>query len=682
MAIQPVTCPQCQTAMRTQRPLSPTDMVRCPQCGNHFLGMATGTPAPGQDLAPSLLHTPASVKRQLGFAQLLIPAVVASFLLGVGAVTGTFLYLKSLGGPTPVVEDPRTRELAEKQKQLEEQEKDLEAQRANLKDAERRHQFMTFIDAGKKALGDKNYEDAEKSYANAMELYPNDLEASKGLAAAKAGKISVTVDTSIGQDQKKRKAAFDQFVEQGQQAMTAKKYTEAVIYYESALALMTGEEAVQGIANAKKELEKDKVEKDKLAAYQKFIAAGKAASDSGRYTDAIREYLGAQSLVPGDAVAVKGQQDAEKKIADAKNADDFKKLVDNARQALSDKKYKEALGGAMAALRVMPNDAGAKQLFDDANKAFNDAKKEYDRLVVAANNAVTAKRFEEAQRLYAKALDVVPGDPAVQKAQQDLQNLIADLQAGQAAFDRFMANGTQAMNQNRYADAVASFTEALRVVPTDPNAQKGLADAQTALANAQLQQNALAARKADYDRFMLLATTAMNKKLFNDAVAAYRDALVALPEDPLAIAGLHQAKYLRGMADGDRAITLKKFGEAARFYEEALKELPGDRAAREQLAVARYHAAMQDGTAALTAKKFADAVQFFEEAVKERPKDANAIAQLREAKYSRAMADGDAAMTAQKYDVAVAAYQDALKEKPQDPRANRGLMQAQRLKRQ
>ena len=594
------------------------------------------TAAPIQNLVPPIPHTPALANRQLGFAQVLIPAVVVAFLLGVGAVTGTFLYLKSLGGPTPAVEDPRARELAEKQKQLEEQEKELEAQREKLANAERRHEFMTFIDAGKKALDEKNYEGAEKSYNNALELYPNDPDANKGLAAAKAGKINITVDASISVDQKKRKAAFDQFVEQGQQAMTAKKYAEAIIFYESALALMTGDEAVQGLANAKKELEKDKVETDKLSAYQKFIAAGKAALDAGRYTDAIREYLSAQSLVPGDPVAVKGQRDAEQKIADAKNADDFNKLVADARQALRDKKYKDAVGGAMAALRIMPNDASAKQLFDDANKALNDAKKEYDRLVASASNAVTAKRYEEAQRLYAKALDVVPGDPAVLKAQQDLQNLVADLQAGQAAFDRFMANGTQAMNQNRYADAVASFTEALRVVPTDPNAQKGLADAQTALANVQVQQNALVARKADYDRFMLLATTAMNKKLFNDAVAAYRDALVALPEDPLAIAGLHQAKYMRGMADGEKAMSLKKFSDAVRFFEDALKELPGDKAAREQ---------------------------------------------LHEARFARAMAEGDAAMLAQKYDIAIAAYQDALKEKPQDLKATRALMQAQRLKR-
>ena len=465
-------------------------------------------------------------------------------------------------------------------------------------------------------------------------------------------------------------------MEQGQQAMTAKKYADAVIFFESALSLMPGGEASQALTDARKELDKDKVEKDKLAAYQKFLAAGNAAMTAGRYGDAVREFIAAQGIVPGDAVAVKGQKDAEQKIADTKQQDDFNKLVDNAKTSLRDKKYGEAVGGALAALRILPGDPGATQLLDDAKKAYDAAVKDYKNLMTAADTARVAKRYEEAQRLLAKAIDVLPGDATALKAQQDLQNLITDTQAGQAAYMRYMANGVQAMNANRYADAVAAFTEALRLAPNDGDATKGLADAQTAL-------NAILARKADYDRLMTLAAAAMTKKLYHDAVAAYRDALVAAPDDPVAIAGLHQAKYLRGMTEGDKALLAipKRFGDAIRSYEEALKEAPGDKAAIGQLASARYQRGMLDGTAAFVAKKYADAVPLFEEALKEKPNDVNAKIQLHEAKFGRAMAEGDSAMNAQKYNDAIAAYQDALREKPNDGKATKALMQAQQRRR-
>jgi tetratricopeptide (TPR) repeat protein len=392
---------------------------------------------------------------------------------------------------------------------------------------------------------------------------------------------------------------------------------------------------------------------------------------AGRYSDAVGEFLGAQGVVPGDAAAVKGQKDAEQKLADAKadakNMDDFNRLVDNAKSALSNKKYDEAIGGALAALRLMPGDAGATKLLDDAKKAKDAAKTEYDRIMTAAATARAAQRYEEAKGLYAQALQIAPGDTAALKGQQDIQNQFD----GQAAYNRFMLAGAQAMSLNRFGDAATAFTEALRLAPNDPAATKGLADAQAALA-----------RIADYNRFMTIGNAALNKKAYNDAVAAFRDALVALPDDPVAIAGLKQAKYQRAMVDGEKAMLAipKKFNEAIADYELALKEIPGDKTAKEQLSNARYLRAIQDGTAFMAAKKWAEAVPQFEDALKERPKDVDATIKLHDCKYNRAMADGDAAMKAQKYDDAITAYQDALKVTPNDGKATKGLELAKKMK--
>lgn len=670
MVMQTVGCPQCQTSLRSARALSPTDLIRCPQCGNQFLAQSSLAVAPAFD-QPVTVPAPAPAAAFSGRAlvMLFIPAALAALLVGAGTIVGTYFLVRSQPTAAPAVDDQRDRELAEKQRQLDERKKDLDAQSEKLN----RQKFDTLMRDGKQYLADKKYDDALSTFEGALRLYPNDKDALDNLIAAKAGKAGTTVDSSAGEQQKQRKAAFDKLMDQGQQAMAAKKYAEAIIFFEGAQNLIPAEGASQALADARKELEKDKVEKEKLTAYQQFMAAGKAALTTGRYPDAIREFLGAQAVIPGDAAAVKGQKDAEQKIADAKQQDDFNKLLDNAKTALNNKKYNEAIGGALAALRILPGDPGATKLLDDAKKGLDAATTDYKRFMGAADTARAAGRFEEAQRMLTKALDVLPGDAAALKAQQDLQNRLADLQAGQAAYMRYMATGVQAMNANRYADAVAAFTEALKLVPNDLDAQKGFTDAQTAL-------NAIVARKTDYDRFMALAAAAMAKKLYPDAVVAYRDALIAIPDDPLAIAGLRQAKYLRNMSEGDKALLVKKYGEAIKHYEEALKEVPGDKAAKEQLNSARYQRAMQDGTAALVGKKFADAVSEFEEALRERPNDVNAKLQLHEAKFSRAMADGDAAMRVQKYDDAIAAYQEALRERPNDAKATKALMQAQKLK--
>jgi tetratricopeptide (TPR) repeat protein len=390
---------------------------------------------------------------------------------------------------------------------------------------------------------------------------------------------------------------------------------------------------------------------------------------AGRYAVAVGYFVAAQIVIPNDPAAVKGQKDAEQKLADAKTTDDFNRIVDNAKTALNNKKYDEAIGGALAALRLMPGDAGATKLLDDAKKARDAAKADYDRVMAAAATARAAGRYEEAQGLYARALQIVPGNTAALKGQQDIQNQFD----AQVAYMRFMATGAQALAANRYADAASAFSEALRLAPNDPDAMRGLAAAQAALA-----------RIADYQKFMTIGNAALTKKAYSDAVVAFRDALIALPDDPLAIAGLHQAKYLRAMTEGEKAMLAipKKFNEAIASFEEALKEMPGDKAAKEQLSSARYQRAILNGTAALVAKKYADAVQDFEDALKERPNDVNASIQLKEAKFSRAMSDGDAAMKAQKYDDAITAYQEALKERPMDNKATKALEHARKLKKQ
>ena len=528
MAEQTVACPQCHTALRSKVALGPGAMMRCPQCSNHFLA----APAPSVTL-PSIKAPPVVVAPSKGIAPLvllLIPTALVALFLGAGAVVGTVLLLRphSAPAPLPQLDEQRERELAAKQLQLELKEKELAAQRDKLSEQERQQQFRKLLADGQKYLAEKDYKDALTTYEGALHLYPTDKEALEGLVAAKAG---ATVATNSADEQTKRKAAYDKLVDQGQQAMTAKKYADAVIFFESAQNLMPGGDATQALTDARKELDKDKVEKDKLAAYQKYLAAGNAAMTAGRYGDAVREFISAQGVVPGDAVAVKGQKDAEQKLAGLKDQDAVNKLVEKGKDLLRDKKYREAGASAGAALHILPGDVAATKLLDDAKKGFDAAQVDYKRLMTAADTARVAGRFEEAKGLYAQALQAMPGDDTALKAQQNLQNQLD----GQAAYTRFMTAGTQALAANRFADAASAFTEALRLAPNDGDATKGLAIAQAALA-----------RIANYDGFMTIAAAAMNKKLYRDAVAAYRDALLAVPDDPLAIAGIRQAKYFAG----------------------------------------------------------------------------------------------------------------------------------------
>ena len=446
---------------------------------------------------------------------------------------------------------------------------------------------------------------------------------------------------------------------------------------------MPGDDAARtALADAKSELLKDDVEKKKLSDYQTFLDAGNAALNAGRYADAIREFIAAQRIIPGDAAAGRGQADAEKQLAAQQNAEDRKKefthLMDRAKDALRSRKYDEAIDNATAAQRIMPEEVGPGQLIADAKKAQADARLEFTRLLAAAQAAQNAQQLQLAQQQAALALQLFPNDLAALKLQQDLQLLLANLQnvqAGQqAAYAVLMTLGVQEMQARHFRHAALVFAEALRLVPGDPAATQGLADAQRSIAAVD------GVRTADFDRLMAIAADAMSRKFYRDAIMAYKEALKAAPDNPAALAGLQKATYTRGMLDGDKAMLHKKFGDAVVLFKEALDAVPGDPAAKEQLKSARSQHALQDGAAAMKEKHFADAVALYEEALKDKPLDPTLKHLLREAKFGQAMSDGLTAMNNKKYNDAVSSFQDALREKPNDPMAVRLLGQARQLK--
>jgi tetratricopeptide (TPR) repeat protein len=667
MTTHTVACPQCKTALRSDRPLTGSDMVRCPQCGSHFFA------APPPNAAVVAPQPPPASGFSLAFLFLLVPAALLAAVLGVGAVVGAYFLVRPHPPSPPVANaDPdrdhdREAELAKKQRDLEAKEKELDEQK-------RRQEYERLMAAGEKRLAEKKYADAITAFQDALKLFPNDAKALDGLVAAKAGQRTAAAppaDTKPAEDADKNKA-FDKVMAEGRKAMADKKYALACTLFESAAKLKPGDDAaVNALLEAKKELEKDAVAKQQLADYQKAMDAGTAALKAGRYADAIREFLAAQRLVPNDAAALKGEQEAKKQLAqqDAdKKKQDFNRQMDKANAALKDKKYDDAIDAIKAALQILPDDPGARQLLADATKAQANAKTAYDRLMADADAARLALRYDDARLLYMQALQIMPLDPRAQQAQQDMERLLASVVERErvVGYRRAMTAAARAMAAKRYDDALVAYTEALRLVPTDLEAARGAEAAKQFV--------------AQFEGFMTVGDTAMTKKFYGDAVNAYRDALKVIPDQPRAVAGLRAAHYARGMNSGEKAMGQAKYADAINFFKEALEANPGDPAAKEKLHNAHYRRGIEDGTALFTAKKYADAIPLFEEALKAKPDDFTAKDLIRQSKYFKAMADGDAAIRAGKFDDAISFYQEALKEKPNDGKATKALEDARKKK--
>jgi tetratricopeptide (TPR) repeat protein len=559
-------------------------MVRCPECGSHFTVSADLTPPPAAPPGITVTSPPVSTSfipqpepipdpptNRLATPAFLA-AVIGAILLGSGLIAGAIvLALNRPAGVATIDPNPQAGKDDAENKRLEgvrQQIEKLEGQRQQL---ERKQEVLRLVGEGNQALSRKDLDAAEKAFEAALKLVPDDEAALKGMVEVKSQRV---VAASGREEEAARRARLEKILADARKARADKQLLVAVRAYEEARLLAPGDETVRKeLAAAQDELDADKAEKKKQADYQAALDAGKAHLAAGRFAEAIREFMAAQRVVPNDPEAVRGQKAAEAKIAGLADRDKreaaFTAALDRAKQALSARRYKEALDEATAALRLFPDDERARRLSRDAKDAFEKAKSDYTQLLQQARTAQALGRLEEAYRLFSDAAKIMPEDKEAAKGQADAERAVENIRLTRIAYQRYIDQAILAEQAGRWADAVAAYNEALRLIPAD-------AAATLALEKAQRRVNRLVNRTVNYDKYMSAGNKALATRQYGDAVRYFTDALRALPDDPQAAAGLSKARYERFMEEGKRALGANRKAEAIKAFEGALDEKPGD----------------------------------------------------------------------------------------------------------
>jgi tetratricopeptide (TPR) repeat protein len=407
----------------------------------------------------------------------------------------------------------------------------------------RAEKVRQFVATARKALDAKDFAGAEKALAEAGKLAPDDkdvLKANQDLTAAR--KSAAAGDKEL----KQRKDDYNRAMAAGKDAMQKKSYQDAANSYKEALRLMPGDkDATDSLKAAEKALADARVvadaEKKKQADFDAAMRSGGAALASKKYDDAVRAYTEALKLKPGDKDATKGlgdakqAQDAEKKKQKA--AADYDNAIRTGKAALASKKYDDAIKAFTEAGQIQPGDRDAAALLKDAQNAK------------VAGDAEAKRKADEAKK--------------------------------QDEFVKLMAAGQAATGAKKYDDAIKAYTDALKLMPGDKEATKALNDAKQAADAAKAPPKP--DPKAEYAKQMQAGAAADKAGKYADAMAAYREALKLVPNDAKATAALKNSDFNSHMAEGKKLHDAKKFNDAVKEYEAALKIIPDEPRAKDAL---------------------------------------------------------------------------------------------------
>ncbi len=511
--------------------------------------------------------------------------------------------------------------------------------------------FQSLMSSGDKEYAKKEYIKAKTYYQQALRLKPKD-------ATAKS-KLDNTL-LKIKEENKKEETFFE-YIDNADSYYANSELEKALEEYNKALKIFPKDEYA---TNKKAEITTIlKDEKDKLDSFNAMITLGDKLLSSEKYAEAVMQYESALAVYPNNSLAKTKYQDAKnKKEAYDLKVSEFERLQSQGRDFTLRKKYTEAIAAYEQALQIFPKETEIYDIIKELQTKKNIADN-YNAKITEADALYEDQSYKDAKSAYQAALTVIPDDsyalgmiarideivnsPEYLKIQNDKAKLDND-------FAGFMNKGENAEDVKNYELALSYYVKALELKPNNAEAlakKKNAEDMILYLEQQRKEQERLAAieaekqRKAQIQTLIATGNQQIAGKKYAEAEQSFNQVLAIDPNNATAteklgvIAGFYeeiqrqkQENYNRAMSEGSYAMDSRNFAEAINQFNIALTYKPGDEAATQQLTLAQqnenmrlaaleneYNGYITKGDAQLQTKNYDKAIEFYTKAMQVNP---------------------------------------------------------------
>ena len=352
----------------------------------------------------------------------------------------------------------------------------------------------------------KNYDGAIGKLDQALELFPNDIEANakrneylnaKGIADQYNGIIAVA----------------DQLYEN-------KAYKEAKTQYQSALVVVKGDAyATDMIARLDPLIaEQDAEEAARIAAEQEAarLAAEAEAARIAAEQEAARlaaEAEAARLAAEAEAARIAAEQEAARIAAEQEAA----RLAAEEAARIAAEEEAARLAAEAEAARIAAEEEAARQAALAAAEA--ERQSTIKSMLDAADALFDQQEYANAKVKYQEVVNFDAGNAIATAKIQEIDGIFAQRAAElEANYNNAMNAGNSALNSENFAEAITQYQTALAYKPEDP-----IAAAQLAIAE-KSESDRIAALRSQYDKFVKEGDANFKTNTFDKAIEAYTKA--------------------------------------------------------------------------------------------------------------------------------------------------------------
>lgn len=586
-------------------------------------------------------------------------------------------------------------------------------------------EYQDIVKKGDREFTEKKYEDSRSTYVKAQQIRPENEHVIAQIAE---------IDRILAEKKNKEKA-YDNYITQADKQFSAKNYTLAREFYKRALTSRPGAEyPTSQIAAIEKLLaRKDLENKDKQAqeaAFQQVLDQGDQAMLNNDCGKALKAYHDAIAMRPNDQELLKKTSDVEKKCQDiqAKQSqekaiqDKYNAAISKADDLMKKGSLDDARKSYQQAVAIKPAEDYPQSKIDEIDRTLRqqakDSESAYKVIKDAGDNAFDLKKYSQAKENYQNALELKPNDPYCQAQLKQLDKLIADKAVKDAKdkeridnYNKAIADADKLLAANDYANAKTIYQKAAQMMPENEYPEQKIKEIDKTLkAKEKAADNQFSQLISDADKAFDSENLNEAKDLYNKALSIKSgdtyskdkiktiESILAEQQRIEAEKRTKQTQYDRVIADADALMKKPDYEGAKTAYQKALQILSSEVYPKQKLNeidnLIKEQADKQDkdfntkvrnGDRNYAQKNYAQAIQDYKDALKIKPSEQYASQRIeelnkliadqqkleadRKAKqdaYNAAIAKADNLLKNQQYDQAVLVYKEALSYKPDE----------------
>lgn len=571
---------------------------------------------------------------------------------------------------------------------------------AKKAEQEKKQQFDQYRQLGEKLISEKKYDEALVQFNLALDLMPDHKETALRIAETRKTieERNATEQTCIklmneaneyrkrkqyalaiekikevqklipGWDDADRKIAgllalerqqydFEQVILKADQAYEQNNLTDARLFYENALQIISGEAYATGMINRiDTALGNEKIQRQK--ALDEALMTANQLFENGQYSESIPSYDKVLKLDPTNLTAQHRRAEAgqllEAETAKRKALEQFEQLMADGDKAFRENNPEAALTQYQNALKVLPDNESAHLKIADCQRLIQenidaDTKMaQYQQLITQADALFAAGSFAQARQAYEKAQ---PLNPSSSHPTEQLQKLVkaidnqAMIEKIQKQYLDLITTADLLFNEKKFDVAAQNYTEARKLKPDEnypPQQIQKIEEILSAQKESQLAEN-------KFNELINHAIDAENKQQLETALELYVQAAAIKPNEILPNEKIGRLR--------SRIVEQQAVAEKEKAYNELLAE--ADRLFGKD----DFQQAIENYRKSLTLNSTAEYPQKQIKAAEKALNEQKALAERDEA-YQQAVAHADQLFDRGEFPAAIEKYSQALKLKP------------------